>query len=200
MKVLIIGGGGREHCLAWKLISSDLVSKVYAIPGNPGIAKIGECYSSNIEKEDFNDIAAYIEEKKIDFVVIGPEAPLVDGIVDFLEDRNVKVFGPRKEAAVIEGSKLFTKNLCKKYDIPTADSMEFKRADYELAIKYIEKLSDDKFPVVLKIDGLAAGKGVLIPENKKDAVQALDDIFIKNVFGSSGDSLIIEKYIDRFQY
>jgi phosphoribosylamine--glycine ligase len=199
MRILIIGGGGREHCLAWKLTSSDPVSRIYAIPGNPGISEIGECLSIGIEKKDFNSIASYISEKKIDFVIVGPEAPLVDGIVDFLEDRKIKVFGPRREAAVIEGSKLFTKNLCKKYGIPNADSIEFKRVDYELALKYIENLSDEKYPIVLKIDGLAAGKGVIIPGNRRDAVCALDDIFIKNVFGSSGDSLIIEKYIDGFE-
>ena len=196
MRILIIGGGGREHCLAWKLTKSNLVSDIFAIPGNPGIAEIGECYKGNIEKEGFPQIASFIEEKKIDFVIIGPEAPLVDGIVDYLEDRKVRIFGPRKDAAVIEGSKLFTKNLCKKYGIPTADSIEFKRAEYEMAHKHIKRLSDEDFPIVLKIDGLAAGKGVLIPENKEDAEQALDDIFIKDIFGSSGDSLIIEKYID----
>ncbi len=199
MKILIIGGGGREHCLAWKLTSSDLVSGIFAIPGNPGIADIGECYRGNIEKEGFPQIASFIEEKEIDFVIVGPEAPLVDGIVDFLEERKVKIFGPRKDAALIEGSKLFTKNLCKKYCIPTADSIEFKRAEYKIAHKYIKNLSDEDFPIVLKIDGLAAGKGVLIPENKEDAAYALDDIFIKDVFGSSGDSLIIEKYIDGFE-
>ncbi len=199
MRVLIIGSGGREHCLAWKILENGCKNMVFAIPGNPGISEIGECLNISIDNSNFNNIANYIREKEIDLTIIGPEAPLVEGIVDFLNDRGLKVFGPNKEAAQLEGSKIFTKGLCKKYNIPTAESVEFKREQFDDAAEYIRSLPDSNFPLVLKIDGLAAGKGVLIPASRSEALSSLKDIFIKDVFKASGDSLIIEKFIDGFE-
>jgi len=199
MKVLVIGGGGREHCLAWKILKGDSDISLFAVPGNPGIAELGECLNIGTGAENFGDIIDFVKEKEIDFTIVGPEAPLVDGIVDYFEARGHKIFGPDRKASRIEASKVFTKELCKKYSIPTADSIQFNRLDYGNAIKYICSLKEDSYPVVIKADGLAAGKGVIIAENRQQAADAVDDCLIKNVFGHSGDSLIIEKYIKGFE-
>ncbi len=195
MKVLIIGSGGREHCLAWKISKSDFVDKIYAIPGNPGINSVAECLNMPVTKDKYDDILNFVKEKGIDLTVIGPEVPLVDGIVDYFESRGHKIFGPERKASMLEGSKVFTKKLCKKYRIPTADSKIFARKDYDSALKYIKQINNGQFPVVIKADGLAAGKGVIIADNSEQAENTIKDIFIKNVFGSSGDTIIIENFI-----
>ena len=155
MKVLIIGSGGREHAIAACVAKSKRVSKIYAAPGNAGIAELAECV--DISVMDFDKLVTFAKEKAIDFVIVGPDDPLVAGCVDAFEQVGIKVFGPRKNAAIIEGSKAFSKDLMKKYDIPTAAYETFDNADAALA--YLETAD---FPIVLKADGLALGKGVLI--------------------------------------
>jgi phosphoribosylamine---glycine ligase len=199
MKVLIIGSGGREHCLAWKISKSDFIDKIYAIPGNPGINSLAECLDIPVTKDKYDDILNFVKEKGIDLTVIGPELPLVDGIVDYFNSKGHKIFGPEKKASMLEGSKVFTKNLCKKYRIPTADGEIFIRKDYERALKYIKQIDKSQFPIVIKADGLAAGKGVIIADSKEQAEKTVKDIFINNVFGSSGDTLIIENFIKGFE-
>jgi phosphoribosylamine---glycine ligase len=199
MKVLIIGSGGREHCLAWKISKSDFIDKIYAIPGNPGINSLAECLDISVTKDKYDDILNFVKEKGIDLTVIGPELPLVDGIVDYFNSKGHKIFGPEKKASILEGSKVFTKNLCKKYRIPTADGEIFIRKDYERALKYIKQIDKSQFPIVIKADGLAAGKGVIIADSKEQAEKTVKDIFINNVFGSSGDTLIIENFIKGFE-
>ena len=199
MKVLVIGSGGREHCIAWKISKSDFVEKIYAIPGNPGIAELAECKNLDIKKENFSRIISFVQEKGIDFTIVGPEAPLIDGIVDFFGKKGHKIFGPDMKGAMLEGSKVFTKNLCKKYEIPTPGSYTFKRSDKQKANNYLSKLKDDKFPIVIKVDGLAAGKGVIIAQNKEQALSTVKQCFIKNVFGNSGDYIVIEDFMKGFE-
>jgi phosphoribosylamine---glycine ligase len=199
MKVLIIGSGGREHCIAWKISKSDLVEKIYAIPGNPGIAELADCKNIEIKKENFSQIISFVQEKGIDFTIVGPEAPLVDGIVDVFDKKGLKIFGPDMKGAILEGSKVFTKDLCKKYEIPTPGSYVFKRSDRQKADNYLRKLKNDKFPIVIKADGLAAGKGVIIAQTREQALGTVEQCFIKNVFGSSGDSIVIEDFVKGFE-
>jgi phosphoribosylamine--glycine ligase len=195
MDVLVIGGGGREHCLVWKISKSRLVNKVYAIPGNAGIAEIAKCADISVSKDNFQSLLNFVEEKKVDLVVVGPEAPLVDGIVDFFNKNGIKIFGPSKKASMIEGSKVFTKKLCWKYGIPTADGNIFKKEEYEKALNFIEGIASDKFPVVIKADGLAAGKGVIIADDREAAIEALKDCFVRNIFGQAGETVIIEDFM-----
>jgi phosphoribosylamine---glycine ligase len=199
MKVLIIGSGGREHCIAWKISKSDFAEKIYTIPGNPGISELAECKNIGIKRENFNQIISFVEEKDIDFTIVGPEAPLVDGIVDFFNERGHKIFGPDTKGAILEGSKVFTKNLCKKYEIPTPESNNFKRSERQKANSYISNLKDDKFPIVIKVDGLAAGKGVIIAQNKEEALHTVDQCFLENIFGDSGNNIVIEDFIKGFE-
>jgi len=200
VNILIIGGGGREHCLAWKVSASDLSGKIFAIPGNPGISQIGECISTHgIDAGSFDRIADFAEQNNIGFTIVGPEAPLVEGIVDFFNARNLKIFGPDKKAARLEGSKVFTKELSRKYKIPTAESTIFAREEHSQASKYIKSLPASQFPVVLKVDGLAAGKGVIICEDRQKALLALNDCFVGDMFGSSGNFIIIEQFIEGFE-
>jgi phosphoribosylamine--glycine ligase len=159
MKVGIIGSGGREHAISLALKKSKNISKIFCFPGNAGTAKIAQNVNLNIE--NFNELKEYIISNKIDLIIVGPEKPLVDGIVDFLENSNIKVFGPNKIASQLEGSKIFTKNLCKKYNIPTAKFGVFQ--DVSKAYNFTEEAL---YPLVIKADGLAAGKGVYICENK----------------------------------
>ena len=170
MKVGIIGSGGREHALCHSLKNSDKIRKIYCIPGNAGTNLIAE--NVLIELNDFDKIKKFIQEKKIDIVVVGPEQPLVNGIVDFLEYHNIKVFGPNKLASQLEGSKIFTKNLCKKYDIPTANFGIFENLND--AKKFLESCN---LPIVIKADGLAAGKGVYICNDKNEASIAVQEVF-----------------------
>ena len=185
MKILLIGSGGREHALAWKLAQSPLAEKIYAAPGNPGIAEFAECVagiSTNAE------IVRFAQENGVDLVVVGPEAPLVAGLVDELEAAGIKAFGPKKAAAQLEGSKIFAKNLMKKYGIPTAKFETFDSVD--AAKNYIRS---EGAPIVIKADGLAAGKGVIVAQNLDEALNAVDEM--KN-FGAAGDKIVVEEFMD----
>ena len=159
MKVGIIGSGGREHAICHTLKKSNKIDQIYCFPGNAGTSEIAKNIEINLE--NFNQIKDFIMANKIDLIIIGPEKPLVEGLVDFLEHNNIKVFGPNKVASQLEGSKIFTKNLCEKYNIPTAKFGTFKNADDAFIF-----LNQNKYPLVVKADGLAAGKGVYICENK----------------------------------
>ena len=184
MKIAIIGSGGREHALAFSISKSKKINKIYCIPGNAGTAEIAENIS--IDFNDFEKTYEFIREKKIDFVIIGPEIPLVNGIVDYLEKYGIKVFGPNKKASQLEGSKIFTKNLCKKYQIPTANFGTFENK--EDSKKF---LKNAKYPIVIKADNLAAGKGVYICENFNDSFSAVDEIF-DGKFGIAKNVLVEE--------
>lgn len=199
MKVLVLGSGGREHCITWKISKSKDIEKIFCLPGNAGISEIAECVNIPLTTDNFLNIQKFIEKNNIDLTVVGPEAPLVDGIVDFLSLSGHLVFGPNKKGALIEGSKVFTKKLAIKYDIPTANANFFKKEEYKLAKLFIEGLDENSFPYVIKADGLAAGKGVIICNNKKDLVTCMDDFFIKEKFGKSGDEIIIEEFLDGFE-
>ena len=184
MKVGIIGSGGREHALCSAFKKGANIEKIYCIPGNAGTGLIAT--NVNLKIEDFEQIKKFVIDKKIDLVVVGPEKPLVDGLVDYLEENNIEVFGPNKIASQLEGSKIFTKNLCKKYNIPSADFGVFEQMD--LAKKFIRT---SKYPLVVKADGLAAGKGVYICENIEQADSAVEEIF-GGKFGASNKVLIEE--------
>jgi len=187
MKVGIIGSGGREHAICHALSKSKKIDKIYCFPGNAGTAK--KAKNINLNLENFKEIKNFIISNKIDLIVVGPEKPLVNGIVDFLEKHNIKVFGPNKIASQLEGSKIFTKNLCEKYKIPTAKFEIFKNIDDTK--KFIEKTN---YPLVIKSDGLASGKGVYICENKDDAELAIKEIF-EGKFGKA-ENLLIEEFLD----
>jgi len=190
MNILLLGSGGREHALAWKLAQSRLIQdggKLYAAPGNPGIAQYAELVS--LEVTDHAAVAAFCEANRIGLTVIGPEAPLVDGLADSLRAAGVPVFGPSKAAAQLEGSKGFTKDLCEKAGIPTAGYVRTKSLEQAL-----EALAGFKPPYVLKADGLAAGKGVVIAENRADAEEALTDMF-GGAFGEAGAEVVIEEFL-----
>lgn len=190
MKVLVIGGGGREHSIAWKLSQSPQIKELFFIPGNGGTADIGE--NINISLSEIGELADFAKEKKIDYTIVGPEAPLVSGIVDEFEKRGLHIFGPSKNASIIEGSKVYAKRFMKKYEIPTA---EFKVANTpEEAKNYIKEGIFD-FPYVIKADGLAAGKGSIIVKSKVEAKKAVEDLMIKKVFGSAGDKVIFEEFL-----
>ncbi len=188
MKVLIVGSGGREHVIAWKVAQSARVDKIYCAPGNAGISEVAECVP--IGAMEFDKLADFAEEKKIDLTVIGMDDPLVGGIVDVFEARGLRVFGPRKNAAILEGSKAFSKNLMKKYGIPTAAYETF--TDPEKALAYLKTA---KLPIVLKADGLALGKGVLICETLKEAEEGVRTLMLDKKFGSAGDEIVIEEFM-----
>ena len=187
MRILVIGGGGREHTLAWKLSQSKNVEKMYAIPGNPGMEKIAECNSA-ISISDNDALVAFAKAHKIDLTVVGPELPLANGVVDAFEAAGLKAFGPSKVAAEIEGSKAFSKWLMKKYDIPTAKFEVF--TDAEAARAYVNKQGA---PIVIKADGLAAGKGVIVATTLKQAIEAVDSIMCDQTFGEAGSRVVIEE-------
>ena len=187
MNVGIIGSGGREHAITHSIKSSKNVENIYCIPGNAGTNKIAKNIEININ--NFDQIKSLIIEKSIDFLIIGPEKPLVDGLVDYLKDIKVKIFGPNKAASQLEGSKIFTKNLCKKYSIPTANFGVFQSSSQSK--KFLEK---SNYPIVIKADGLAAGKGVYICEDKNSADQAVDEIF-DGKFGFA-ENILIEEFLD----
>ncbi len=197
MKVLIIGGGGREHCLAWKISKSDEVDKVFAAPGNPGMAGIAQCIDMGISGNDFMGLAHIAEAEDIDMIVVGPEAPLVAGITDYMSGRGLITFGPAREAAMLEGSKAFTKRLCNKYGISTARAEVFRSAEYDRARQYIK--SQSQFPLVVKADGLAAGKGVLIAEDMDEALKALDECMIDRAFGDAGSTVMVEEFLTGYE-
>lgn len=190
MKVLIVGGGGREHALCWKIKQSILVKEIYCAPGNGGTALIAQ--NIPIKAEDVNGIVDFAREAKIDLVVIGPEAPLNLGLVDMLNKEGIMAFGPSREAALLEGSKVFAKNLMRKYDIPTANFEIFDNP--EKAKGYL--LNQNKAHIVVKADGLAAGKGVYVCKTIYEALDAVDDIMVKRMFGSAGDKIVIEECLE----
>lgn len=189
MKVLIIGSGGREHALAWKISQSPLLTKLYAAPGNAGIAQLAECHP--IKVEDISGLLEFAKREKIDLTVVGPEAPLAAGIVDIFQKEGLKIFGPSQAAARLEGSKAFAKDQMHKFNIPTADYEVF--GNINEAKHYCV---ETEMPVVIKADGLAAGKGVIICETSQDAVSALTRIMAEGVFGDAGKKVVVEKKIE----
>jgi phosphoribosylamine--glycine ligase len=188
MKIMIIGSGGREHAVTWKIAQSPKVEKIYCAPGNPGMAELGECV--DIEVTDSEALLAFAKENKIDITVVGPEVPLVAGITDLFEAEGLKIFGPDKKCAQFEGSKAFTKEFLMKHNIPTGAYKEY--TNYETAVADIGLYG---FPMVIKADGLAAGKGVLIVDNHLDAKEALKQIMKDKAFGDSGDKVVIEEFL-----
>ncbi len=190
MNVLIIGSGGREHALAYKIKESPLCEKLFVIPGNGGTIDISE--TSNIDVNDFEQVFNFCLGNEIDLVVIGPEQYLVNGITDFLKEKNINVFGPSKNAARIESEKSYAKELMKKYSIPTAQFKIFTKDEYEECLKYLETISS---PYVIKADGLAAGKGVLILNDLSAVKSVINDIFINQIFGKSGDKVVVEEFL-----
>ena len=188
MKVLIVGSGGREHAIAWKVAQSKKVDKIYCAPGNAGISEVAECVP--IGAMEFDKLVAFAKEKEIDLTVIGMDDPLVGGIVDVFEKEGLRVFGPRKNAAILEGSKAFSKDLMKKYNIPTAAYETF--TDPEKALEYLETA---KMPIVLKADGLALGKGVLICQTLEEAKEGVKTLMMDKKFGSAGDEIVIEEFM-----
>ena len=189
MKVLIIGSGGREHAIAWKVAKSPKVDKIYCAPGNAGIAEFAECVP--IGAMEFEKLAAFAKENAVDLTVVGMDDPLVGGVVDVFEKEGLRVFGPRKNAAILEGSKAFSKDLMKKYNIPTAAYENFEDADEALA--YLREKAE--FPIVLKADGLALGKGVLICNTLEEAEEGVCTIMLDKKFGSAGNTLVIEEFM-----
>lgn len=189
MKVLIIGGGGREHAIAVSMRKSKKVDELYCVPGNAGIAEIAEC-EPGIGVMEFDKIVAYAKEKRVDLVFVAPDDPLVGGLADVLEAEGFRVFGPRKNAAILEGSTAFSKDLMKKYHIPTAAYETFE--DAESALAYLETA---KFPIVLKADGLALGKGVLICNTPEEAKAGVKEIMLDKHFGSAGNKMVIEEFM-----
>jgi phosphoribosylamine--glycine ligase len=191
MKVAVIGSGGREHALALKISESDLLEKLYIIPGNPGTALIGQNVSLDIDSHF--ELIQFCKEKKIDLVVIGPEKPLVNGLGNELRDSGILVFGPDAGAAEIEAHKSFAKKLMKSAGVPTANYIEFNTAAYDNAKQFIKQ---KKYPCVIKADGLAAGKGVVICNNPNEAEKALRSFFIEKIFGESGEKILIEEFLE----
>ena len=188
MKVLVVGSGGREHAIVWKLKQDGRADEIFCAPGNGGIAQDATCVP--IGAMEFDKLTAFVEENQIDFTIIGMDDPLVGGVVDAFEAKGLRVFGPRKNAAILEGSKAFSKELMKKYGVPTAGYETF--SDYEEAKAYVEK---QDLPIVLKADGLALGKGVLICQTKEEALEGLKEMMIDQKFGKSGTKVVIEEFL-----
>ncbi|MEE0349081.1 MAG: phosphoribosylamine--glycine ligase, partial [Lachnospiraceae bacterium] len=188
MKVLIVGSGGREHAIAASVAKSSKVDKIYCAPGNAGIAELAECV--DIGAMELEKLADFAQEKAIDLTIIGMDDPLVAGVVDVFEERGLRVFGPRKNAAILEGSKAFSKDLMKKYNIPTAAYETFTSSEDALA--YLET---SEYPIVLKADGLALGKGVLICNTKEEAKEGVKTLMLDKQFGSAGDKIVIEEFM-----
>ena len=188
MKVLIVGSGGREHAIAWKVAQSKKVEKIYCAPGNAGISQVAECVS--IGAMEFDKLVAFAKEKEIDLTIIGMDDPLVGGVVDAFEAEGLRVFGPRKNAAILEGSKAFSKDLMKKYNIPTAAYENF--TDMEKALEYLQTA---KMPIVVKASGLALGKGVIICQTKEEAEEAVKEMMADGKFGAAGSEIVIEEFM-----
>lgn len=188
MKVLVIGSGGREHAIIYKLAQSEKIDKIYCAPGNAGISELAECV--NIGATDITALVNFAEENKIDLTVVGMDDPLVAGVVDAFEEKGLRIFGPRKNAAIIEGSKAFSKELMKKYNIPTAAYETFD--NYDAALNYIK---NQELPIVIKADGLALGKGVLICTTMEEAINGLNQIMVEKKFGESGNKVVIEEFL-----
>lgn len=191
MNVLIIGSGGREHALALKIKQSTNLFNLFILPGNPGTAFIGQ--NVDINPSNHDEVLFFCNDKEIDLVIIGPEQPLVDGLADLLRENNFKVFGPDKAAAQIEASKSFAKEIMEEAEVPTAAYIEFSAKNYDLAKEYIK---EKKYPCVIKADGLAAGKGVFVCNSSDEAEDALNTIFLDQVFGDSGEKLLVEEFLE----
>ena len=191
MKVLIIGSGGREHALAWKCAQDNFVSNVFVSPGNAGTHLEEKVSNVEIDINNFNAIEDFCINESIKLVIIGPEQPLVEGLTNYLHSKNINTFGPSKEAAQLEGSKTFSKDFFVKYNIPTAEYESFD--DFDSALKYLDQIN---YPTVIKADGLAAGKGVIICSNMKEAEEALVSIFKDNAFGAAGSRVVIEEFLE----
>ncbi len=189
MKILVVGGGGREHTIVWKIAQSDKVSKIYCAPGNGGISELAECV--DIPATDIDNMVAFAKDKEIDLVMVAPDDPLVLGMVDAMEDAGIRAFGPRKNAAIIEGSKVFSKDLMKKYNIPTAGYEVF--CDSLSAIEYLK--AQNSYPAVIKAEGLALGKGVIIALNEEEAIAGIHEIMDDKKFGDSGNRVVIEEFL-----
>ncbi|MCC0627612.1 MULTISPECIES: phosphoribosylamine--glycine ligase [unclassified Clostridioides] len=188
MKILVVGGGGREHAICWKLSKEKNVEKIYCAPGNAGIANVAECV--NIGDTNIEELLKFAKENEIGLTIVGPEVPLVMGIVDEFEKEGLRVFGPNKKCAQLEGSKAFSKDFMIKHNIPTAKYKEY--TNLEEAISEIDSFG---YPVVIKADGLAAGKGVVIPENREDAIATLKEMMSDKKFGDAGDKIVIEEFL-----
>lgn len=188
MKILVVGGGGREHAICWKLSKEKNVEKIYCAPGNAGIANVAECV--NIGDTNIEELLKFAKENEIGLTIVGPEVPLVMGIVDKFEKEGLRVFGPNKKCAQLEGSKAFSKEFMIKHNIPTAKYKEY--TNLEEAISEIDSFG---YPVVIKADGLAAGKGVVIPENREDAIATLKEMMSDKKFGAAGDKIVIEEFL-----
>ncbi len=188
MKILVVGGGGREHAICWKLSNESNIEKVYCAPGNAGISNVAECVS--IGDSDIESLLQFAKANEIDLTIVGPEVPLVAGIVDEFEKESLKVFGPNKKCARLEGSKAFSKDFMIRHNLPTAKYKEY--TDLNKAIAEIDEFG---YPVVIKADGLAAGKGVVIPENKEDAIETLKEMMADHKFGNAGDKIVIEEFL-----
>lgn len=188
MKILVVGGGGREHAICWKLSKEKNVEKVYCAPGNAGIANVAECV--NISDTNIEELLKFAKENEIGLTIVGPEVPLVMGIVDEFEKEGLRVFGPNKKCAQLEGSKAFSKDFMIKHNIPTAKYKEY--TNLEEAISEIDSFG---YPVVIKADGLAAGKGVVIPENREDAIATLKEMMSDKKFGDAGDKIVLEEFL-----
>ncbi|PLX96636.1 MAG: phosphoribosylamine--glycine ligase, partial [Desulfuromonas sp.] len=189
MKILVVGGGGREHALVWKIAQSPLVEQIYCAPGNPGIAELAECV--HIGADEIDALCDFAKAEQIDLTVVGPEVPLTMGIVDTFQAAGLDIFGPNKAAAQVEGSKGFSKDLMARHGIPTAAYQSF--SDHTAAVAYIR---EQGAPIVVKADGLAAGKGVIVAMSEEQAIAAVDDIMLDKVFGSAGASVVIEEFMD----
>ncbi|MCP3898840.1 MAG: phosphoribosylamine--glycine ligase, partial [Desulfobacteraceae bacterium] len=186
MKILVVGSGGREHSLVWKIHQSTKVQKIFCAPGNAGIKRLAECV--DISATDIDTLLSFAVKEEIDLTVVGPESSLVEGIVDRFEEQGLRIFGPSKASAELEGSKVFSKEFLKKYKIPSAAFKVF--TDKKKAKKYIDKRGA---PIVVKADGLAAGKGVIVAQTKKEAKKAVDFIMVEKAFGEAGNRVVIEE-------
>lgn len=191
MNILIIGSGGREHALAWKAAQSEQVSTVFVAPGNAGTAKENKCTNVALDPMDFDQLVAFAKQQNVQLSIVGPEAPLVAGIVDYFNEHNLKCFGPTKNASQLEGSKAFTKDFLARHNIPSARYQTF--TNVEQALAYIEQQGA---PLVIKADGLAAGKGVIVATSQQQAIDAVNDMLASNAFGDAGHRVVIEEFLD----
>ena len=189
MKILVVGGGGREHAICWKLSNESNVEKIYCAPGNAGISNVAQCI--DIQDSDIENLLKFAKENQIDLTIVGPEIPLVAGIVDAFEKEGLKIFGPNKKCAQLEGSKSFSKDFMIRHNLPTAKYKEY--TDLDEAISEIDSFG---YPVVIKADGLAAGKGVVIPENREDAITTLKEMMSDKKFGKAGDKIVVEEFLN----
>lgn len=189
MKVLVVGGGGREHAICWKLSNEENVEAIFCAPGNAGIESVAKCIS--IGDSDIDELVSFAKENKIDLTIVGPEVPLVKGIVDKFEKENLRIFGPNKNCAQLEGSKAFSKDFMIRHNIPTAKYKEY--TDLDEAISEVDSFG---YPVVIKADGLAAGKGVVIPTNREEAISTLKEMMEDKKFGDAGSKIVIEEFLN----